>query len=110
MNEIEDVVESFGGRQFLECYRDLCVAIEVEMMYLSDRPRMKVICAEVCRRIGKSSVAVSKSLSRAIDDLWIFGEHEIIAQYCRSWGSGKPTPHEFIFAVARKLKREMMHV
>lgn len=110
MNGVEEVVASFGGRQFLECYRDLCLAIEVEMMYLSDRPRMKVICAEVCCRVGKSNVAVSKSLSRAIEDLWIFGEREIIAQYCRSWGKGKPTPHEFIFAVAWQLSKEMAYV
>ncbi len=104
MSNIEEVVSTFGGRQFLGCYRDLNLAIEIELMYLSERPQMKLVCAEVCHRVDKSWSAVSKSLSRAIDDLWSYGERDVIEQYCNSWAHGKPTPHEFIYAVATQLR------
>ena len=105
-NRVEDVMASFGGRQFLDCYNDLCIAIEVEIMYLPERPQMKVICAEVCSRVKKGGHAVSRSLSRAVEDLWFHGESEIIALYCRGWNRYKPTPHEFIYEVARKIRSE----
>ena len=103
MREIEEYVASFGGRQFRQCYRDLCIAIEVERAHISERPPMKIICAEVGRRTKKNRKAVSKSLSRAIEDLWYYGDREKIMQCCGHKQSGKPTPQEFIYAAAREL-------
>lgn len=103
--EIEAIVATFGGRQFLRCYRDLTVAIELEMMYLTNDPQMKLICAEICHRWeGRSLSAVAKSLSRAVEDLWYYGNKEILNEYFQDWKNSKPTPHEFIYAVARQLK------
>ena len=105
-DRIERIVATFGGRQFLSCYNDLCTALEVEIQYLLGRPQMKMICAETCHRAGKSRRAVSKSLSRAIEDLWYYGNSENIAQYCSGWKGNKPTPHEFIYEVARNIRVE----
>ena len=102
MSEIEEYVASFGGRQFRRCYRGLCIAIEVEHAQIAERPPMKVVCTEVGRKTKKNRRTVSKSLSRAIEDLWYYGDRERIMQCCGHNKSGKPTPQEFIYAAARE--------
>lgn len=104
MNEIENAIYDLGGRQFQECYHDLCIAIEVTMLRLPERTQMKVVCSEICCRTEKDIRTVAKSLSRAVIDLWDFGDRDKIIQYCRGRSRSKPAPREFIYAVARELK------
>lgn len=64
---------------------------------------MKAVCTEVGRRTKKDRKAVSKSLSRAMEDLRYYGAREKIMQCCGHKQSGQPTPQEFIYAAVREL-------
>ena len=67
-------------------------------------PQMKVIWNSLNRRVGKGSAkTISKALERAVRDLWLYGDREVMATYRRSWLYDRPGPKEFISVVAARL-------
>ena len=54
--------------------------------------------------MGKGSAkSISKALERAVRDLWLYGDREVMAAYRRSWLYDRPGPKEFISVVAARL-------
>lgn len=105
MSKIEHALMSFGGHQYRRCYRDLCWAIYVVMLYLPDSPQMKYIVAEVCERTNKGSPkTVWRSVSRAVEDLWKNGDKDALGAVRRGWRWYQPKPQEFIYVMAWTLR------
>ena len=87
MGRIWETIMSFGGRQGKECYYILCLAIYVVKQYQPERPQMKVVWTEVCHKAKKKDPRnISKALSRAVRDLWTFGDLERLAAYYTTFG------------------------
>ena len=106
MERIENAILQCGGRLHRKCYRDLCYAIEIQMEYYHENPQMKVIYADLGSINQNSMSANSKSLEHAISDLWKNGSRDELASYSPRWAYSRPTPHEFLYMLARALLRE----
>ena len=107
MDNIENVIQSFGGHQYKVCYRDLCQAIAVEKEYQPDPPQMKAVIIEASRRAKKSSAkSMWRSVARAVEDLWDSGDRDELTAFQRCWRSYRPKPREFIEVVARRIWNE----
>ena len=107
MNNIERLIMSFGGHQHRVCFRVLCVAIEVAMKHSHDLPEMKTIAIEVYQKTHKwKADTVLRSLSRAVNNLWDYGNRNALVSFQPCWDGYKPFPQEFIFVVASRLKDE----
>ena len=107
MTEPADVIWSFGGRQFRLCYRVLYEAVTIGVQYQPECPQMKDIWYDVCRIEHTKPCTVAKALTRALEDLWQYGDMERIIEYYPNWKNYRPTPKEFIFVVSRKIWMNM---
>ena len=104
MKDIQDAILDMGGRQSGEGTGLLCMAMEEARRYQPVMPQMKVIWNSLNRRVGKGSAkSISKALERAVRDLWLYGDREVMATYRRSWLYDRPGPKEFISVVAARL-------
>ncbi len=91
MKDIQDAILDMGGRQSGEGTGLLCMAIEEARRHQPVMPQMKVIWNSLNRRVGKGSAkTVSKALERAVHDLWLYGDREVMATYRRSWLYDRP--------------------
>ena len=70
------VVQSISGHRGKSCYYVLTQAVTVAVLCMPSEPQMKVICTEAGRLCGKSTAAVWKALSRALDDIWQCGDRD----------------------------------
>ena len=107
MNNIEQYIMSFGGHHHRVCFRVLCASIEVAMEYPSELPPMKTLAVEVHQRTPKwKTGAILKSLSRAVENIWDYGNHDVLVSHQPCWHNYKPLPQEFIYIVVAKLRDE----
>lgn len=74
------VVQSISGHRGKSCYYVLTQAVTVAVLCMPSEPQMKVICTEAGRLCGKSTAAVWKALSRALDDIWLCGDREALTR------------------------------
>ena len=66
-------------------------------------PQMKVICTETARLCGKNTAAVWRALSRAIDDIWQYGDREALARSLGYLPREKPSPRDLVLSLACQL-------
>ena len=107
VQEIKKVVSEISGRRSKECYFILCYAVYVARKYQPAEPRMKLLCAEVRREVGKKKDnTVSKALSRAVDDIWQYGDRSKLNE---SYGRPileRPSPKEIVNRLAQYMWKE----
>ena len=97
------VVQSISGHRGKSCYSVLTQAVTVAVRCMPAEPQMKVICTEAGRLCGKSMAAVWKSLSRALDDIWMYGDREALVQALGYSPREKPSPRDLVLALACRL-------
>ena len=109
MDRIESIIASFGGHQYRDCYKDLYQAISIEKEYLPQTPKMQELVGVISassRTKKRQPRTIWRSLARAIEDLWDYGDKAVLMSYHRSWTRYRPKPQEFIETIARFLREE----
>ena len=107
MDTTESVIASFGGNQHRECYKNLCYAISIEREHQPRTPKMQELVTEVSMRTSNASPrTIGRSLARAIEDLWNYGDKTKLVSFNPSWKRYRPKPQEFIQTIARYLWEE----
>ena len=84
------MIQSISGHRGKSCYYVLTQA-------------MKVICTETARLCGKNTAAVWRALSRAIDDIWQYGDREALARSLGYLPREKPSPRDLVLSLACQL-------
>ena len=111
MDRIESVFASFGGHQHRDCYKDLYNAISIEKEHQPRTPKMLELVSEVSLRTSKRAPrTIWRSLARAVEDLWDYGDKDALISYYHSWTRYRPKPQEFIKIIARYLWEEERRV
>ncbi len=104
MVEVKKLVTEVSGRRGNECYYIFCLAVEVALNRQPEEPKMKSICTEVQKILGKkSNDSVSKALSRAVEDIWEHGNIERLQQIFGRPVLEKPTPKDVITVMSQYL-------
>lgn len=105
MNTIRHIITELSGRRNKECYYVLCCAVEIAYFYAPEEPLMKVILTDVSKKLGKSNTkSVSKALSRAVEDIWDYGDREKLRQIYSREVLDRPTPKELVYRIAEYAK------
>lgn len=94
------VVQSISGHRGKSCYYVLTQAVTVAVLCMPSEPQMKVICTEAGRLCGKSTAAVWKALSRALDDIWQCGDREALTRALGYTPQEKPSPRDLVLSLA----------
>lgn len=97
------MIQSISGHRGKSCYYILTQAVTVAIRCMPTEPQMKVICTETGRLCGKNTAAVWKALSRAIDDIWQYGDHEALARSLGYLPREKPSPRDLVLSLACQL-------
>lgn len=110
MGKTEDVIRSFGGQQYRSCYKDLCYVVDVAKGYQPDPPLMTVIVIEASKRARRRSYrSMWRSIARAVENLWDFGDLDALYAYQPCWRKYRPKPHEFVEFVSWRVWNEETH-
>ena len=97
------MIQSISGHRGKSCYYVLTQAVTVAIRCMPAEPQMKVICTETGRLCGKNTAAVWKALSRAIDDIWQYGDREALARSLGYLPREKPSPRDIVLSLACQL-------
>ncbi|MDR0890256.1 MAG: sporulation initiation factor Spo0A C-terminal domain-containing protein [Oscillospiraceae bacterium] len=100
LKEITQIITRISGRRGRNCYYQLARAVLVVVRTLPEEPLMKVICAETAHICEKKAPAVWKALSRAVDDIWEYGDRAELSATLGYTPREKPSPHDFIISLA----------
>ena len=76
--EILLAVEQIGGRLSRDCYCDLCCLVETAIPHLPGTFSMEALYAEARAESGKEKDTLAKSLSRAAEDIWAYGDRKSV--------------------------------
>ena len=97
------MIQSISGHRGKSCYYVLTQAVTVAIRCMPAEPQMKVICTETARLCGKNTAAVWRALSRAIDDIWQYGDREALARSLGDRPREKPSPRDLVLSLACQL-------
>lgn len=97
------MIQSISGHRGKSCYYVLTQAVTVAIRCMPAEPQMKVICTETGRLCGKNTAAVWKALSRAIDDIWQYGDRDALARSLGYLPREKPSPRDIVLSLACQL-------
>ena len=103
MHEIMRLVGEISGRRNKSCYYVLCRAVEAVRDRQPEDIQMKTVCAMICRRVGMTPSAAAKALSRAVDDIWDFGDRDKLRAIYGRPVAERPTPKELVNVLAQYL-------
>lgn len=106
MKEIKKIVTQISGRRNKSCYADLCYAVDIARKYQPQEPPMSIILRETREATGKSELALSKALSRAVKDIWEYGDFQELEKIYGRQVSEQPTPRELVYCLAEYVWRE----
>lgn len=93
-------IQRISGHRGKSCYYILNLAVTVAERCMPSEPQMKVICAETARLCGKNTAAVWKALSRAVDDIWMYGDREELGRTLGHLPRERPSPRDFVLSLA----------
>lgn len=82
-----------------ETYRTLCLMVEAALDCGESAPQMKVLHAHAAAHSGKKLAAITRSLSRAMDELWDHCDREALAELFGHPLSARPLPRDFVFCM-----------
>ena len=101
MRSVRQVVTELSGRRNKECYYILCCAVESAVRHAPKEPPMKTILADVSEMTGKENTrSISKALSRAVDDIWEYGDRKKLEEIYGRPIAERPTPKELVYRLA----------
>ena len=100
MRREEELLFAFEARIHTTGTRLLALAISYMTEDVANTTQMKAICADIARITGMTSTAVSRSLARAVTEIWREGNRSAMACICPRWATHKPMPYEFIYVTA----------
>lgn len=106
MNNLSKTILQISGRNNKSCYDELECAVAVTMEVLPQRPMMKYIQLEVRRRMElpiKAS-SVGRLLSRAAEDIWIYGDRRKLESIFRRPLLEQPSAKSMIITIAKHVK------
>ena len=99
----EDILRAVGriaGRQYRECYRDLCAMVEAAIPCMPGTFALEGLYPAVQAAAGRLSEVLAKSVSRAAEDIWVNGDREELRRLLNHTPRYKPAPKELIQALA----------
>ena len=107
MGRAEDIVFEISGNAYLNCYEDLCRAVEIACEHFPEQLSMKELSAAVVPRLKgkKNAQSVSRALSRAVEDAWENGGRNVLEEKYNF--RMKPSPKELIFKLARAMGKSV---
>lgn len=100
----EDIVFEIMGNAHRNCYWDLRLAIELVYARFPEQLSMNELADTVAFKLNgkKSGRSVTRSLARAADDVWDYGDREVLQS---KYGfRHKPTPKELVYRLAKALQ------
>ena len=100
MKEIAEAITRISGHRGRRFYTSLIHAIYVAKTHMPTELLMKDICQEAGPLCGKEPSSVSQDASRAIRDIWEFGDRPALAALLKYEPKDIPTPKDFIIEVA----------
>lgn len=104
MKEIQNAILKMGADLSGEEFSTLCLAIYEVRASFPEFPQMKEICADIRVRAHKTSPgAVAKSLERAVNRIFEYGDWQVLGTYQHAWLYEQPLPNQFIRTVAMRL-------
>lgn len=101
MKKIKALVTKLSGHRGNEYYNILCYAVLVALSFQPAEPQMKVICSEVKKYIKKDAGSISKSISRAVNDIWENGSRETLFEIYGKELQEKPSPKDVVYVIAQ---------
>ena len=110
MDKIKRVVSEISGRRNKECYYILCQAVAVAREFAPVELQMKVLLPEVRKRTKKKQdKTVSKALSRAVEDIWLYGDRKKLEEVFKRPLYECPTPKALINQLVQYLDSRLSY-
>lgn len=107
MKEVKEAVTKISGRRGKKCYYILCCVVEAAIFYQPKEPQMKVLLADVRNTVHHlQAKTISKALSRAVDDIWQYGDRLALQKLFGHSLIEKPSPKDLVFVLAQHLWAE----
>ncbi|MBQ1280825.1 MAG: hypothetical protein IIY16_01090 [Oscillospiraceae bacterium] len=105
MKTVDQIVTELSGRRNKSCYKVLAWAIKVALSYAPEEPQMKLIESEVAKKLQMEHPrTVAKALSRAVEDIWEYGDRACLRKMYARKVLERPTPKELIYRIVENLK------
>ena len=103
--DILRAVERISGRLSRDCYLDLCRMVEAAIPCMPGNFSLEALYPAAQQGSGKGRSALTRSLSRAADDVWLNGDREELARLFQHPLRDKPSPKDLIRALAMSVRR-----
>ena len=103
--EILWAVDEISGKQSRDCYHDLCCLVKAAIPHLPGPFSMETLYTEVRAENGKEKDTLAKSLSRAAEDIWAYGDRAALERLFRRTLPDKPMPKDLVRALALSVWR-----
>ena len=101
-------IAQFAGKRSRECYDVLACAVEVARSHMPRESQMNEICQEAGRLCEKEEKAVYQAISRAVKDIWEYGNIPNLEKVICYSLCVKPSPKELVTSLAQAFwNREM---
>ena len=102
MKEIKRMIAQISGHRNRECYMILSYAVEAASRYQPQEPKMETIVSDVAVMLDhqKGGPAISRALSRAVEDIWKYGSRKELEKF---WGGPllePPPPRALVLRLA----------
>ena len=106
MKEVDEVIARISKKKGRSHYQVLSSVVEATFHCLPKEAKIGAICEEVGRECGKSGGTVYKDLSRKVDDLWEYEDHEELKKTLAYSLCLPPTTKELVLELAQAVLRE----
>ena len=104
--DVRRAVERIGGRECRDCYQDLCRMVEAAIPHMPGTFSMEELYPAVQLAADKQRSALTKSLSRAAEDIWANGSRAALGALWQRPPRYRPSPKELVRALAMSVWRE----
>ena len=104
---VDSTIDKLSGHPTLVGYRQLAAAVRFCLEHDSFPARGLTITLypNIANDYQRSPDSVTRSISRAVDDFWLYGNREKLEQIAGRKIREKPTPGEFSFYLYRYFSR-----
>lgn len=101
MKNVKKLITELSGHRGMDCYYVLCCAVEAAIAHQPDEVKMKQICFEIMETSGKKYKTVSKAISRAVNDIWEYGNRDKLFEIYGHSLIEKPSPKDLICVLSQ---------
>lgn len=96
MTELEKVINQISGHRGKKDYEALYYAVLSASNYKRENITMNSICTDAASYLSVKPQSISKAISRAVIDIWDYGDRSMLVALCGHSVKDKPTPKDLI--------------